>query len=235
MNEPTNQPTNEKQMRPQWARERGGSSPKQQRRRETPLVCWQSSRLGEAQMPRKRRQDPPPPLGHSLSLLIWRWNVRYPHSRLLGRTSFLFRHTHARYLHIYKWGWGAPLRPARCPASIFPRRHGGGGGWLPTSAAPQVPHRCHATGDTVGSASGVWSICLEHSLGRGWKSPGESVRAGGGGEVLKLCWAWDPAGPRPRAPAPTPHLGAPGRRRGAGATQSRSLLVQNKARSPRGN
>lgn len=130
-------------------------------------------------------------------------------------------------------GLGGSSPSRQVPCLNIPRRHGGGG-WLPTSAAPQVPHRCHATGDTVGSASGVWSICLEHSLGRGWKSPGESVRAGGGGEVLKLCWAWDPAGPRPRAPAPTPHLGAPGRRRGAGATQSRSLLVQNKARSPRG-
>lgn len=171
MNEPTNQPTNEKQMRPQWARERGGSSPKQQRRRETPLVCWQSSRLGEAQMPRKRRQDPPPPLGHSLSLLIWRWNVRYPHSRLLGRTSFLFRHTHAGYLHIYKWGWGAPLRPARCPASIFPEDMGWGEVVTnlsrTASATPVSRHRGHC---------GLSEWRLEHlsrtQFGEGVEIPG---------------------------------------------------------------
>lgn len=156
MNEPTNQPTNEKQMRLQRAREAGGSSPKQQRRLEAPLVCWPSSLLGEAQMPRKRRQDPPPPLGHSLSLLIWRWNVRYPHSRLLGpHLLSLSPYTSTVSPHP-QVGLGTPLRPARCPASIFPEDMGVRG--LPTSAAPQVPHRCRATEEAVGSAPGVWSI-----------------------------------------------------------------------------
>ena len=34
--------------------------------------------------PWRRRHDPPPPLGCSLGLLIWRWNARYPHSLPLG-------------------------------------------------------------------------------------------------------------------------------------------------------
>lgn len=66
----------------------------------------------------RQRQDPPPPSGCSLGLLIWRWNARYPHSLPLGPLS---RQPHARNPYISRGGGaGTTLRPAGSFAPIFP-------------------------------------------------------------------------------------------------------------------
>ena len=46
--------------------------------------CRRSSLPGGQAKLRRQRQDPPPSSSHSLCLLIWPWNARYPHSRPLG-------------------------------------------------------------------------------------------------------------------------------------------------------
>lgn len=75
--------------------------------------------------PWRQRQDPPPPSGCSLGLLIWRWNARYPHWFPLGPLS---RQPHARNPYI-SGGWGGDTT-ASCQ-ELRPNIPGGlrGGSW----------------------------------------------------------------------------------------------------------
>lgn len=203
MNERTNQSTSRRKTNEAPVGQRGwrllsSAQPQAAKRAGDARGLLAASLPGKPRCP-KRRQDPPPPLGHCLSLLIWRWNVRYPHSSCWGRTSFLFRHTRAHRISTAAGGAGGPrpVPPGALPQHSQKTR---GCGW--GRSQPQ-PHGKRRRGDCGLSA---W----RPEFGEGVEIPGESTRAGGGGEVPKLCGAGDPAGPMPRAPAPPPHPRAPG-------------------------
>lgn len=151
-----------------------------------------------------------------------------------GAAPPLSRDSHTRVTHTSPSGGGGLLcvQPGAQPR--YSQRTGERWGQIPAAAAPRMPHACRTTRGTVGSARGARSVRLGHSRERGWKSPGESTRARGVGEVPTLGWARNHAGSAPRVPSPTPHPRVPGERRDAGATLSGSLSFRNKATTPRG-
>lgn len=149
---------------------------------------------------------PAPALRCNLSLLIWPWNARYPHSPCLGRASSPATATR-RAPHLSKWGWGIPF--------------------IPPLGAGFPPRYCWRIGDRVGgdpSSSRIASAApaSRHAGDRGlsaWRLERLTGRVGGGGgnprvsqpvpkegaRFRRSVGPPDHAGPTPRAS----HLRAP--------------------------
>lgn len=133
------------------------------------------------------------------------------HTRAAGAAPpFSFAiHTHSISTAASGVGGPLPVPPGALPQ--YPQKtRGVRVGEIPTSASAAPVSVSGHRGDCGLSA---WRP--EHltrtEFGEGVEIPGESTRAGGGGEVPKLCWAWDPAGPMPR-PIPGPQGGKERRR-----------------------
>ena len=113
---------------------------------------------GEAQRLLGDTHNPPPPLGRSLGLLIWRWNARYPHWLLLGPRLLSSATAARRGPPSLQVGMGDACASSPGPRLDLPRGLGRGGERGPATAAPRVPRPCRATRGTVGSARGAWSV-----------------------------------------------------------------------------
>lgn len=101
------------------------AQPHQQRRLRPPgLLAALPTRRSPARLENSDRTRPLPRATVSASLSgRGMYGIHTP--GFWGGTSSPATAKRARDLHIYKWGWGTPLRPARCPASIFPEDFGG--------------------------------------------------------------------------------------------------------------
>lgn len=88
--------------------------------RETPLVRWQATPTRRSPESPWRHGTARPRPRAAVSASLSGGGMHGIHTGCLwGRASFLPRQPHAGDPQVSKWGWGTPVRPARCPASIF--------------------------------------------------------------------------------------------------------------------